>query len=101
MIELLELYNSKVGRNYRLLTEDSDKYIIGTLPLIEHISTDKDHIIKTYLRIVLTAMKINQPDKLSNQLAKAIRETKSTALLPLRVIVSKIMEGKIEFTPCV
>jgi hypothetical protein len=96
---LLETYNSKVGRNYKLLTDDPDKFIISTIPLIEHISSDKEPVIRTYLRIVLTAMRLNQPERLSNQLARAVRETKSMALLPLRVIVSKLKEGKVEFAP--
>ena len=97
MAELLEYYNTKMGRNYKLLTDEPDKFIISTLPLIEHI--DNERIISTYLKVVLVAMKFSQPDKLSNQLARALKDTKSLALLPLRVIVAKVKEGRLEFAP--
>jgi hypothetical protein len=56
-------------------------------------------VLVTYLRVVVVAMRLSQPDRLSNQLARAIRETKSTALLPLRVIVAKAKEGRLDFVP--
>ena len=44
-------------------------------------------------------MRLNQPERLSNQLARCLKETKSVGLLPLRVIVSKIKEGRLSFMP--
>jgi hypothetical protein len=97
MVQLLEYYNKKLGRSYRLLGDEAEKVVIGTLNLIENISSES--VISAYLRIVLTALNLHHHDKLSNQLFRALRETKSMALLPLRVITAKIKEGRLEFAP--
>ena len=46
--------------------------------------------MSTYLKVIVTAMKLNQPDKLSPVLSDRLRETKSLNLLPLRVIANKL-----------
>lgn len=58
LVELLEFHNKKLGKSYRLLTDEPDKFIISTLSLIESIKNEQ--VIYGYLRIVLTALNLQQ-----------------------------------------
>ena len=88
LANLLETVNNRIGKNYRLLTDQPDTFIAKTLELAESISNED--VMSTYLKIIVTAMKLNQPDKLSPALSSRLKETKSINLLPLRVIVNKL-----------
>ena len=62
-------------------------------------SINNEVVLRVFLKVAVLAMRLNTPDKLPDKVIKAIKETKSTNLLPLRVIVTKIKEGRLDFAP--
>ena len=59
LAQLLENVNSKLGKNYRMLGNNADKFICDSLRYIER--TDNEVVLRTFLKIVVTALRLNHP----------------------------------------